>query len=131
LTVAARFDALIHAPTRLSIVALLGASDWAEFRFVRDALGLSDSVLSKQLTILENAGYVDVRKGFVGKRPRTWARLSSAGRTAFEGHVKRLNEIVSQGGIGLVDPDLATQGPHPDEATEAQRSSRRAATAST
>jgi hypothetical protein len=41
-----RFDELIHAPTRLSIVALLAAADWADFTFVRDSLSLSDSALS-------------------------------------------------------------------------------------
>jgi DNA-binding transcriptional ArsR family regulator len=49
----ARFDELIHAPTRLAIVALLAASEWAEFRFIRHSAGLSDSALSKQLTTLE------------------------------------------------------------------------------
>lgn len=97
----ARFDELIHAPTRLSIVSLLGASDWAEFRFIRDTLELSDSALSKQLTLLESAGYVEIRKAFVGKRPRTWARLSGLGRAAFEGHVERLREIVGRGGASL------------------------------
>ncbi|HEX8628979.1 MAG TPA: transcriptional regulator, partial [Catenuloplanes sp.] len=63
-----RFDELIHAPTRLSIVSLLAATEWADFRFVRETVGLSDSALSKQLTILEEAGYVEIRKGFVGKR---------------------------------------------------------------
>jgi DNA-binding transcriptional ArsR family regulator len=96
-----RFDELIHAPTRLSIVALLGAADWAEFRFIRDTLEMSDSALSRQLTMLENAGYVEIRKAFIGKRPRTWARLSGAGRRAFEGHVLRLQEIVSGGGVSL------------------------------
>ena len=57
-----RFDELIHAPTRLSIVALLAAADWADFTFVRDSLSLSDSALSKQISILEQAGYVTVRK---------------------------------------------------------------------
>jgi len=38
-----RFDELIHAPTRLSIVALLATADWADFTFIRDTLGLSDS----------------------------------------------------------------------------------------
>ena len=98
---AARFDDLIHAPTRLSIVSLLGASDWAEFKFIRDAVGLSDSARSIQLTVLEAAGYVEIRKGFVGKRPRTWAKLSTAGRLAFEGHVLKLQELVSQGGMSL------------------------------
>jgi DNA-binding transcriptional ArsR family regulator len=104
MTAPPRFDELIHAPTRLSIVALLGASDWAEFRFLRDTLSLSDSALSKQLTVLEGAGYVEIRKAFVGKRPRTWARLSRAGRHAFEGHVQKLREIVAHSGV-LLDGD--------------------------
>lgn len=96
-----RFDELIHAPTRLSIVSLLAASDWAEFRFIRDSVALSDSALSKQLTVLEDAGYVQTRKAFLGKRPRTWARLSRAGRVAFHGHVAKLQEIVNQAGVSL------------------------------
>jgi len=89
---AARFDELIHAPTRLAIVSLLAASHWADFRFIRDELRLSDSALSKQLTTLETAGYVQIRKGFAGKRPRTWARLSRTGRRAFEQHVAGLRD---------------------------------------
>ena len=64
----ARFDELIHAPTRLAIVSLLAAAQWADFKYIRDELGLSDSALSKQLSTLESAGYVEIRKGFVGKR---------------------------------------------------------------
>jgi DNA-binding transcriptional ArsR family regulator len=96
-----RFDELIHAPTRLSIVALLAASEWAEFKFIRDSVGLSDSALSKQLTTLEEAGYIEIRKGFVGKRPRTSARLNSVGRAAFEQHVAALQEIVARAGTSL------------------------------
>ncbi len=91
---AARLDPLIHPPTRLAIVALLAATEWAEFKFIRDSVGLSDSALSKQLTILEDARVVKVRKGFVGKRPRTWVNLTSSGRAAFESHVAALREIV-------------------------------------
>jgi DNA-binding MarR family transcriptional regulator len=97
-----KFDELIHAPTRLSIVALLAATDWAEFRYLRDEIGLSDSALSKQLTILEAAGYVDIHKDFVGKRPRTTARLSRAGREAFKRHVAALQRIVAQAGTTVL-----------------------------
>jgi DNA-binding transcriptional ArsR family regulator len=90
-----QFDDIIHAPTRLAIVALLAATDWAEFAFIRDSVKLSDSALSKQLAILEIAGYVDIRKSFVGKRPRTSARLSRLGRSAFERHLAALQEIVA------------------------------------
>ena len=92
----ARFDELIHAPTRLAIVSLLAAAQWADFKYIRDELGLSDSALSKQLSTLESAGYVEIRKRFVGKRPRTSASLSKAGREAFEQHVAALQQIMAR-----------------------------------
>jgi DNA-binding transcriptional ArsR family regulator len=98
----ARFDELIHAPTRLSIVSLLAASQWADFGFIRDSVGLSDSALSKQLATLEEAGYVEIGRGFVGKRPRTSARLTSAGRVAFEQHVAALQEMVARSGSTIL-----------------------------
>jgi len=95
---AAGFDPIIHPQTRLTIAAILAATEWADFRFIRDTAGLSDSALSKQLTALEDAGYIEIRKGFVGKRPRTSARLSHAGREAFNAHVAALRRIVEQAG---------------------------------
>ena len=95
---AAGFDPIIHPQTRLTIAAILAATEWADFRFIRDTAGLSDSALSKQLTALEDAGYIEIRKGFVGKRPRTSARLSPAGREAFNAHVAALRRIVDQAG---------------------------------
>src|SRR5689334_13799299 len=97
-----KFDELIHAPTRLAIVSLLAASESADFKFIRDSVGLSDSALSKQLTTLEEAGYVEIRKGFVGKRPRTSARLTTVGRAAFDQHVAALQQIVAQAGASLL-----------------------------
>jgi DNA-binding transcriptional ArsR family regulator len=99
---APRFDELIHAPTRLAIVSLLAASEWADFKFIRDSAGLSDSALSKQLTTLEEAGYVEIRKGFVGKRPRTSARLTRIGRAAFELHVAALQAMVVRSGASIL-----------------------------
>jgi DNA-binding MarR family transcriptional regulator len=99
---AARFDDLIHAPTRLAMVSMLAAAEWADFKFVRDTVGLSDSALSKQLAILEQAGYVEIRRGFVGKRPRTSARLTPAGRGAFAQHVQALQEMVAGSGVSIV-----------------------------
>ncbi|HRW20320.1 MAG TPA: transcriptional regulator [Dermatophilaceae bacterium] len=94
----ARFqlDEVIHAPVRFSIVAALAKVDEAEFAAVRDAVQVSDSVLSKQVTLLEQAGYVVVKKGYVGKRPRTWLRLSPAGVDAFQAHLAALRAIAGQ-----------------------------------
>jgi DNA-binding transcriptional ArsR family regulator len=95
------FNELVHAPTRLSIVSTLAASEWADFGYLRDTLGLSDSALSKQLTTLEEAGYVTVRKGFVGKRARTSVRLNDVGRAAFLGHLAALQLIVARSGASV------------------------------
>ena len=98
----ARLDELIHAPTRLAIVSLLAAVEWADFTFIRDEAGLSDSALSKQLTTLQAAGYVQIRKAFAGKRPRTSARLSKAGRAAFQRHVAALQQIIARSGASVL-----------------------------
>ena len=67
MTAKARLDPLIHPITRLSICGLLAAgADWVEFAALRDAAGISDSVLSKQSRVLEDAGYLEVRKGAAG-----------------------------------------------------------------
>jgi DNA-binding MarR family transcriptional regulator len=89
-------DPVIHAPARLQIVSLLAAATEAEFAFVRDSLEISDSVLSKHAATLENAGYIEVRKGHVGKRPRTWLKLTPEGRRAFDDYVSTLQQLVGQ-----------------------------------
>ncbi len=90
----ARPDPFIHPITRLSICGLLASgADWVEFAAVRNATGISDSVLSKQSVALEEAGYVQVRKGAVGRRPRTWFRLTARGRRALADHLAWLAQL--------------------------------------
>lgn len=96
-----RLDELIHQPVRFSIVAALAAAEELEFGFVRDAVGISDSLLSRYVTQLEQAGYVAVRKGYVGKRPRTWLRLSKTGHAAYAAHIDALRAIA---GDALTSP---------------------------
>ncbi|MFE3054885.1 winged helix-turn-helix domain-containing protein [Nocardia sp. NPDC059239] len=91
----ARFDELIHPSTRLNLVATLAAADWAEFAFLKERLNLSDSALSKQLATLEDAGYVATERRLEGSRRRVRARLTQAGRDAFDGHIAALREIVA------------------------------------
>ena len=88
-----RLDEVIHAPVRFSIVASLAGADEAEFSAVRDTVEVSDSVLSQQVGTLEAAGYVKVRKGYVGKRPRTWLSLTRTERAAYERHLAALRAI--------------------------------------
>jgi DNA-binding MarR family transcriptional regulator len=93
-------DDLLAHPVRFSMAALLAAADKVEFSFVRDQVEVTDSVLSKQMSALEQAGYIKVHKGFVGKRPRTWLSLTKEGRWTFERHLAALREIASADGWG-------------------------------
>lgn len=88
-------DSVIHAPNRLQICALLSPLAEAEFQVLRDELEISDSVLSKHLKKLEDAGYVKFRKGAMNGRQRMWATLTSSGRKAFSGHVKELRRLAA------------------------------------
>ena len=90
----AKFDELIHQSTRLSIMGLLAAADWADFAFLRDQLGTSDSALSKQLSTLEAAGYITIDRPVSDPRRRVRASLTDAGTAAFQGHVAALRRIV-------------------------------------
>jgi DNA-binding MarR family transcriptional regulator len=94
-----RFDTLIHAPGRLQICAVLAAVDEAEFATVREAVEVSDSVLSKHVKLLEDAGYVKVRKAASAGRQRTWLALTRNGRGAFAAHMRELNRLAASAGL--------------------------------
>jgi DNA-binding MarR family transcriptional regulator len=95
---APQFDAVIHAPGRLQICAILSAADEAEFALLRESLGVSDSVLSKHLKQLEEAGYIRLRKQAHAGRQRTWLSLTEAGRAAFAAHVAELTRLAGIAG---------------------------------
>ena len=95
-TPALRFDDLIHAPTRLRITAALATATDLEFSALEDALGISTSLLSKQLRILTEAGYtaLDKRPQPFG-RPRTWIHLTPVGRHAYLAHLEALRQLTN------------------------------------
>ena len=95
MSAAPQFDAVIHAPGRLQICAILSGVDDAEFAMVRDAIKVSDSVMSKHLKQLEEAGYVKLSKAAENGRQRTWISLTATGRKAFAAHVAELQRLAA------------------------------------
>ena len=89
-----QFDELVHAPNRLRICAFLAATSSAEFSALRDLLGVADSVLSKHLKVLQEAGYLVVSKPTGRGRVRTWVELTPEGRRAYAGHVTALRNLI-------------------------------------
>jgi DNA-binding MarR family transcriptional regulator len=90
-----RLDDVVHQRVRLGILAVLAEADQADFGFLKDALSLTDGNLSRHVQVLEEAGFVDVRKTFEGKRPRTWISATKAGRAAFASEVAALRELIA------------------------------------
>lgn len=88
-------DPVLHAPARLQIAAMLSRADDLEFATIRDVVHVSDSVLSKHLTALADAGYVKIVKAPRDGRQRTWASFTRDGRKAFAGHMAALRELAA------------------------------------
>jgi DNA-binding MarR family transcriptional regulator len=90
-----QLDPVLHNATRLTVLAYLSACKEAEFGVVREHCAVSDPTLSKAVGQLETAKYVKVKKGYVGKYPRTWLAATAAGRTALKAHLKALEDLVA------------------------------------
>jgi DNA-binding MarR family transcriptional regulator len=80
----AGLDRIVHEPARLMILMYLNGLESADFVFLLNATELTWGNLSSHLTKLEEAGYVEIEKGYAGKRPRTIVRLTSEGREAVQ-----------------------------------------------
>lgn len=91
------FNDVIHAPNRLRITAALAAVEGAEFSTIRDALGVSDSVLSKQIKPLSEAGYVTITKTVIDSHVRTSLALTATGRKAYRAHIAALRDLTAMG----------------------------------
>jgi DNA-binding MarR family transcriptional regulator len=92
----AELDELIHQPLRLKIMAALHAEQGEplEFSRLKAITQATDGNLGSHLTTLEKAGYVEIAKDFVGKKPRTRVAMTPTGRKAFRRHVDYLREVV-------------------------------------
>ena len=88
-------DRLIHEPARLAIIAVLSACESADFSYLLNSTGLTKGNLSAQLSKLEEAGYVRIRKGFKGKYPHTTCALSAEGRGAFKRYWEQYQALAS------------------------------------
>lgn len=97
-------DEVLHAPVRLQICSMLARANEAEFAVIRDFVDVSDSVLSKHLSALAEAGYASLRKAPRDGRQRTWAAFTAKGRRAFHAHLRVLQDMMAAAEASLA-PD--------------------------
>ena len=89
----ANIDRLIHEPARLMILSLLYVVESGDFTFLMRQTGLTWGNLSSHMSKLEAAGYIEVEKEFVDKKPRTMLRLTDEGRAAFREYVQSMKQV--------------------------------------
>jgi len=86
-------DKLIHEPARLNIMTRLYVVESADFLFLMRQTSLTFGNLSSHMSKLESAGYIKIKKEFIGKKPHTMIFLTKKGRTAFEEYRKKMEQF--------------------------------------
>lgn len=89
-----KLDPLLHSELRLAIMSLLISVNRAEFTYLKEQTEATAGNLSVQLTKLEEAGYIQVKKGFKGKMPQTTCLITAKGTKAFEKYVDDLKDYL-------------------------------------
>ncbi|MBU7013514.1 MAG: transcriptional regulator [Theionarchaea archaeon] len=95
----ADINRLIHEPARLMILAHLYVVESADFLFLSRQTGLTAGNLSSHLGKLEEAGYIEIKKEFLDKKPHTMLNLTEEGRIAFRHYVRSMKQVLN----GLVE----------------------------
>ncbi len=85
---------IIHGKLRLALLSLLSTVEEAEFTWLRGKTNATDGNLGAQLLKLEEAGYVEVEKKFVMRKPQTLYRMTEAGRQALTAYVQALKQLL-------------------------------------
>ena len=88
-------DPLLHSELRLAVVSILIGVEAADFVYLKQRTGATSGNLSVQIDKLSKAGYIDIEKGFVGRKPRTLCKITDVGKTAFKQYVETLKEYIS------------------------------------
>lgn len=90
-------DRIFHEKARLGIVSsLVGNNDGLTFSDLKNLCGLTDGNLNRHMQVLEEAGYLEVVKGYDGRRPQTRVYLSKSGRKAFSEYLEVLESVLKQ-----------------------------------
>jgi DNA-binding MarR family transcriptional regulator len=89
-------DPILDSRLRVGILAMLLNGDSVDFVRMRDRLESTDGNLAKHLRKLEEAGYVEMSKSFIGRRPRTSYTITAQGREALAKHVQALGRLIQE-----------------------------------
>jgi DNA-binding MarR family transcriptional regulator len=99
---------VVHQRHRLGVLTIACEVEQVEFGYLKDALDLTAGNLSRHLAVLAEARLVEIEKGYAGKRPRTWVRITPEGRTAVAAELRALRSLVALESVVRGAEDAAT-----------------------
>lgn len=92
--VSGELDKVIHERMRLGLISALAANDKLSFTDLKSLLNTTDGNISVHARKLEDAGYVTVKKSFVGRTPLTEYKITAAGRRALENYLNHMEALI-------------------------------------
>lgn len=102
-------DRVIHERARLSIMtSLMGKKEGLSFAELKQLCDLSDGNLSRHMQVLQETGFVDVKKGYEGRKPHTTCRMTARGNKAFLKYLDVLEQVVRDAGLKDGDSKLVS-----------------------
>jgi DNA-binding MarR family transcriptional regulator len=87
-------DNVIHGKVRLGIMAYLSTTSPVSFPILQKVLNTSQGNLSTHLAKLERAEFVNIEKGYSGKRPQTLVYLTDQGRDAWVAYLEAIKDLL-------------------------------------
>ncbi|MBF4485688.1 transcriptional regulator [Flavobacterium sp. CSZ] len=79
---------------RLGIMSILMVNEWVDFTEMKSLLNITDGNLASHSSALEKSEYIEVKKEFVGKKPKTSYQVTPRGRAAFKEHLSYLEKLM-------------------------------------
>lgn len=95
------FDEVVHQKTRLGILTILAEVPRTDFNYLKETLNVTAGNLSSHLSLLRRAGFVSVAKVFEKNKPKTWVRITSAGRRALKAEIESLKGLIKRTSASL------------------------------
>lgn len=87
-------DDLLHSRIRLAVISFLSGCDESDFTTIKNTVGASDGNITTHLRKLEDAGYVEMRKDFLGRKPITYYKISKKGIEAFTSYIDNIKKFI-------------------------------------
>jgi DNA-binding PadR family transcriptional regulator len=91
-------DTAVHGPVRLGILTALQIDGLLDFTTLKKRLEVADGAMGMHLRKLEESGYIACKKAFVGRRPKSTYRITSAGRKALAKYLEAMQQVID--GVG-------------------------------